>query len=208
MASAGDTSCGWSQIGKSQSEQKQEQALMKQRKQKRMVSNRESARRSRMRKQKHLEDLTAEVRQLRKENSQILTALSVTTQHYAGMEAQNAVLRAQTMELGATLQSLNQILVLRCMHGTDWVSGGFGETSDSLARKLSMMGEKQPISTASTDMFRYCLAHLDQSLSNLQVNVGLGSESTSAIHFVDPNPGRSTRSPASSTANTEPEDLA
>ncbi|CAL9118350.1 unnamed protein product [Musa textilis] len=152
MASSGDTSCGWSQIGKSQSEQ----ALMNQRKQKRMVSNRESARRSRMRKQKHLEDLTAEVRQLRKEKSQILTALSITTQQYAAMEAQNAVLRAQTMELGATLQSLNQILVLRCMHGTDWVSDAFGETSDSLARTWSMMGEKPPISTASTDMFRYC----------------------------------------------------
>ncbi|CAL9092931.1 unnamed protein product [Musa acuminata var. zebrina] len=154
MAPPGDTSCGWSQIGKSQPEQ--EQALMNQRKQKRMVSNRESARRSRMRKQKHLEDLTAEVRQLRKENSQILTALSITTQQYAGMEAQNAVLRAQTMELGATLQSLNQILVLRCMHGTDWVSDAFGETSDSLARTWSMVGEKQPISTASCDMFHYC----------------------------------------------------
>ncbi|CAL9762578.1 unnamed protein product [Musa acuminata subsp. burmannicoides] len=154
MVPPGDTSCGWSQIGKSQPEQ--EQALMNQRKQKRMVSNRESARRSRMRKQKHLEDLTAELRQLRKENSQILTALSITKQHYAEMEAQNAVLRAQTMELGATLQSLNQILVLRCMHGTDWVSDAFGETSDSLARTWSMVGEKQPISTASSDMFHYC----------------------------------------------------
>ncbi|KAF5740793.1 bZIP transcription factor family protein [Tripterygium wilfordii] len=86
------------------------QQLMDQRKRKRMQSNRESARRSRMRKQKHLDDLMAEVVQLRKENNQILTSINLSTQHFLNIEAENSILRAQTMELGQRLESLNEIL--------------------------------------------------------------------------------------------------
>ncbi|KAE8729035.1 putative HIT-type Zinc finger family protein [Hibiscus syriacus] len=75
-----------------------------------MESNRESARRSRMRKQKHLDDLTAQVTQLAKENNQILTTITFTTQHYLNIEAENSVLRAQMMELSQRLDSLNEIL--------------------------------------------------------------------------------------------------
>ncbi|CAI9116808.1 OLC1v1018066C1 [Oldenlandia corymbosa var. corymbosa] len=86
------------------------QLLMDQRKRKRMQSNRESARRSRMRKQKHLDDLTAQVAQLSNENSQILSTISATTQQYLNVEADNSVLRAQMMELSQRLESLNEIL--------------------------------------------------------------------------------------------------
>ncbi|KAK8364362.1 hypothetical protein V6Z12_A03G225400 [Gossypium hirsutum] len=75
------------------------QALMNERKRKRMISNRESARRSRMRKQKHLDDLVAQVSQLQNENHQILTRVSITTQRYLNVEAENSVLRAQANEL-------------------------------------------------------------------------------------------------------------
>ncbi|MBA0838444.1 hypothetical protein Goarm_004257 [Gossypium armourianum] len=75
-----------------------------------MESNRESARRSRMRKQKHLDELMAQVTQLVKDNNQILTTINFTTQHYINMEAQNSVLRAQMMELSQRLESLNEIL--------------------------------------------------------------------------------------------------
>ncbi|GMJ02682.1 basic leucine-zipper 44 [Hibiscus trionum] len=81
-----------------------------QRKRKRMESNRESARRSRMRKQKHLDDLMAELSLLRKDNYQILTSISFITHQYLNMEADNSVLRAQVMELSQRLDSLNQIL--------------------------------------------------------------------------------------------------
>lgn len=84
--------------------------VVDERKRKRMQSNRESARRSRMRKQKHLDDLMCQVTQLKKENSNILSNINVTTQQYANVEAENSVLRAQMMELSQRLQSLDEIL--------------------------------------------------------------------------------------------------
>ncbi|KAI3460347.1 hypothetical protein Pfo_017010 [Paulownia fortunei] len=109
MASSSGTSSGSPLFQKSGSEEDLQQ-LMDQRKRKRMQSNRESARRSRMRKQKHLDDLMAQVAQLSKDNSQILTSTNVTTQHYLNVEAENSVLRAQMMELTQRLQSLNEIV--------------------------------------------------------------------------------------------------
>ncbi|CAD5329948.1 unnamed protein product [Arabidopsis thaliana] len=87
-----------------------EESLMEQRKRKRMLSNRESARRSRMKKQKLLDDLTAQVNHLKKENTEIVTSVSITTQHYLTVEAENSVLRAQLDELNHRLQSLNDII--------------------------------------------------------------------------------------------------
>ncbi|XVF59686.1 hypothetical protein PTKIN_Ptkin07bG0295900 [Pterospermum kingtungense] len=84
--------------------------VLDERKRKRKLSNRESARRSRMRKQKHQDDLTAQVSQLTKDNSQILTSVDITTQLYVNMEAENSVLRAQMAELSTRLQSLNEIV--------------------------------------------------------------------------------------------------
>lgn len=63
-----------------------------------------------MRKQKHLDDLTAQVAQLRKDNHQIVTSVNITTQHYLNIEAENSILRAQVGELGHRLQSLNEII--------------------------------------------------------------------------------------------------
>ncbi|KAF7829633.1 uncharacterized protein G2W53_011966 [Senna tora] len=86
------------------------QVLMDQRKRKRMQSNRESAKRSRMRKQKHLDDLMAQVNELRKENSEILSSISITTQRFLNVESENSILRARMVELSHRLQSLNDIL--------------------------------------------------------------------------------------------------
>ncbi|KAK8512522.1 hypothetical protein V6N13_082931 [Hibiscus sabdariffa] len=84
--------------------------LMDQRKRRRMESNRESARRSRMRKQKHLDDLMAQLSLLKKDNYQILTGINFITHQYLNMEAENSVLRAQVMELSQRLDSLTEIL--------------------------------------------------------------------------------------------------
>ncbi|KAL4297706.1 hypothetical protein GQ457_12G031010 [Hibiscus cannabinus] len=107
-----------------------------QRKRKRMESNRESARRSRMRKQKRLDDLVAQVTQLANDNNQILTSITFTTQHYMNMEAENSVLRAQMMELSQRLDSLNEIL--------HFLNNGAYETSDE--------SFNQPIMASAQDM--------------------------------------------------------
>ena len=109
MASSSGTSSGSSMVQNSCSEEDL-LALMDQRKRKRMISNRESARRSRMRKQKHLDDLVNQVAQLSKENQQIISTVDQTNQQYLAIEADNSVLRAQMGELSHRLQSLNEII--------------------------------------------------------------------------------------------------
>lgn len=110
MASSSGISSGSSQLQNSGSEEDL-QVVMDQRKRKRMQSNRESARRSRMRKQQHLDGLSAEVSRLTKVNNQILTNINITTQHLMNLDSENSVLRAQMAELTQRLQSLRDILI-------------------------------------------------------------------------------------------------
>lgn len=134
---------------------------MDQRKRKRMQSNRESARRSRMRKQKHLDDLTAEVAQMSKENHQILSSINVTTQHCVKLEAENSVLRAQMMELSHRLQALNQILshtptaaaaaAASCMFEADEFQ--FAEAFLNNSWNLMGANQQQPIMAAAEIMY-------------------------------------------------------
>ncbi|CAN1225698.1 bZIP transcription factor 44 [Linum perenne] len=84
--------------------------MVDERKRKRKLSNRESARRSRLRKQKHMDDLTAQVAQLKKDNAEILASMNLTTQLFLGVDADNSVLRAQAAELSHRLESLDEIV--------------------------------------------------------------------------------------------------
>nr|KAJ0211181.1 hypothetical protein LSAT_V11C400210170 [Lactuca sativa] len=106
MDSSSGNSTRFTQIQNSGSDE----VLIDPRKRKRMQSNRESARRSRMRKQKHLDDLTAQINHLKNNNSQIVTTIKVTTQQFLQIEAENIVLRAQMGELSQRLDSLNEMI--------------------------------------------------------------------------------------------------
>ncbi|KAI3525356.1 hypothetical protein L2E82_51603 [Cichorium intybus] len=143
------------------------QQLMNQRKRKRMISNRESARRSRQRKQKHLDDLTNQLNQLRKENNQIISSVSITTQHYMSVEAENSVLRAQVAELSHRLQSLNDMIAFMYQpvdtgfgFADEQYGGGGGSASGTefvdelMNSSLSYLYANQPI-LASADMIQY-----------------------------------------------------
>ncbi|KAL3690708.1 hypothetical protein R1sor_004359 [Riccia sorocarpa] len=78
------------------------------RKQKRMLSNRESARRSRLRKQQHLDELRAQVAHLRAENNHMMTKYSIASQRYDYLTKENRELRSHAMALTAQLQRLHQ----------------------------------------------------------------------------------------------------
>ncbi|XVF22095.1 hypothetical protein REPUB_Repub12eG0144200 [Reevesia pubescens] len=126
-------------------------ANMDEKKRKRMQSNRESARRSRMKKQQQLEDLVNEVSTLQRENGQFSERINFTTQRYIEMESANNVLRAQAMELTERLRSLNSML-----HIVEEV--GFAvdipEIPDPLMKPWQLSCPIQPI-MASADMFEF-----------------------------------------------------
>lgn len=104
--------------------------LLDERKRKRKQSNRESARRSRMRKQQHLDDLAAQVAHLRKENGHIVAGIAVTTEHYVTIEAENSILRAQLLELNHRLDSLNEIVDFVESSSFEMETGQGGELID------------------------------------------------------------------------------
>ncbi|KAK1317702.1 Basic leucine zipper 63 [Acorus calamus] len=123
------------------------QLTVDQRKQKRMLSNRESARRSRLRKQKHLDELLTQVTQLKTENTQIAKRVEFTTQHFLNVDSQNTILRTQVMELTERLHSLNSMV--------EFVEFGghameFSETPDPLMKPWQLQCPSQPI---MADMF-------------------------------------------------------
>ncbi|KAK4804918.1 hypothetical protein SAY86_004735 [Trapa natans] len=117
-------------------------------KRKRMESNRESARRSRIRKQKHLHDLNSQVALFKKENSNILKVINMSTQHFLNVEAENSILRAQMMELSHRLESLNEILnSISCTAAGALVSEGFHTVTFGPGHGLTNMA---PIALAYT----------------------------------------------------------
>ncbi|CAH9080942.1 unnamed protein product [Cuscuta epithymum] len=164
MASSSGNSSGSTQITNSGSEENL-QVLMNERKRKRMQSNRESARRSRMRKQQHLDEMMVQAAQLKQENNQILERMNITTQHYMRVEAENSVLRAQMMELSQRLQSLNDILSSMnpssagVFGGDAFVDADFllqtGGTHQALVNNNPWMFMNQTPIMASADFFQY-----------------------------------------------------
>lgn len=161
MASSSGNSSGSTQIQRSGSDD----GPIDQRKRKRMESNRESARRSRMRKQKHIDDLLAEVKQIKSNNDQILTTINVTTQRFLQIDSENSVLKAQVSELSQRLDSLNEMINIMNTNAnrtTNQCTGG--ATNGLLEFDFNHLMEnpwnlmylnQQPIMASAADMFGY-----------------------------------------------------
>lgn len=79
-------------------------------KRKRMLSNRESAKRSRMRKQQRLHDLTSQISELKCQNDQLLLQSNMLTQRNMLLESNNIILRYELDSLKERLQSLNSTI--------------------------------------------------------------------------------------------------
>ncbi|CAN6242941.1 unnamed protein product [Urochloa humidicola] len=125
-------------------------ALMEQRRAKRMLSNRESARRSRMRKQRHLDDLTAQAAHLRRENAHVAAALGLTAQGLLAVDAENAVLRTQAAELAARLASLNDIIA--CVSNTN-AAAAAAAAAGAVGVAVSITAAAAAAASASSDPF-------------------------------------------------------
>ncbi|CAI9276794.1 unnamed protein product [Lactuca saligna] len=80
--------------------------LINERKQRRMISNRESARRSRMRKQKHLDELWSQVIWLRDENHQLVDKLNKFSGTHDQVLQENAQLKEEASELREMVNKL------------------------------------------------------------------------------------------------------
>ncbi|KAI3712863.1 hypothetical protein L1987_71431 [Smallanthus sonchifolius] len=106
------------------SDEHQDSAL---RKRKRMMSNRESARRSRVHKKKHLGDLMLQVSQLMSDNKYMAINLKDTTQMFLNVDSENSVLRTQLAELTHRFESLTNII------------NGFNSMSDDHDTEASIM---------------------------------------------------------------------
>ncbi|KAL6597840.1 hypothetical protein ACP70R_041147 [Stipagrostis hirtigluma subsp. patula] len=88
-------------------------AVTEERKRKRKESNRLSAQRSRARKQRQLDELTAQVASLRAQNGAMAAAARDAARRCAAVQAENELLHARALELGARLQSLAGLI--QCM---------------------------------------------------------------------------------------------
>lgn len=85
-------------------------AMMDEKKRKRMISNKESAKRSRIKKQKLVQDLTFEASKLQVANNGIVDKIDAATKGYMMYKAENNVLRAQAVELSERLKYLNDVI--------------------------------------------------------------------------------------------------
>lgn len=120
--------------------------IMDEKKRKRMLSNRESARRSRMKKQKLLEDLVSEVACLKVDIEKNTDKFEVLMQKTADLESENNVLKAQQMELPQYLRNL-ELMQMNLKHP--------GSFSDQSVESWQCHGSKQPVIMASAGMFNH-----------------------------------------------------
>ncbi|XP_073286997.1 uncharacterized protein, partial [Primulina huaijiensis] len=74
-------------------------SIIDERKKRRMISNRESARRSRMRKQLHLDELWSQVLRLRTENHNLMDRLNVVSESHGKVLQENARLKEEATDL-------------------------------------------------------------------------------------------------------------
>ncbi|KAI4319377.1 hypothetical protein MLD38_032980 [Melastoma candidum] len=121
------------------------------RKRKRMESNRESARRSRLRKQKQLDDLLGQVSHLECAIKQLVDSIDAVQKKYSVVEADNSVLRVQIAELTGWLQSLNS--VLEVVEEVNGIKLDIPEVPDMVMRPWQQPCPVQPIATASVEPF-------------------------------------------------------
>ncbi|KAK7386347.1 hypothetical protein VNO78_26526 [Psophocarpus tetragonolobus] len=88
-------------------------SVIDERKRRRMISNRDSARRSRMRKQRHLENLRNQLNKCRVENRELNNRLQFVLHHCNRVRTENEWLRSERTLLRQKINNLTQILIFQ-----------------------------------------------------------------------------------------------
>lgn len=86
--------------------EEQQHRIIDERKQRRMISNRESARRSRMRKQRHLDELWFQVLRLRTENHNLINKLNQVSESHGKIVQENIQLKEEASDLRRLLTDI------------------------------------------------------------------------------------------------------
>ncbi|XP_020554563.1 ocs element-binding factor 1-like [Sesamum indicum] len=87
--------------------------VIDERKRRRMISNRESARRSRMRKQRHLENLRNQANRFKVGNREVMNRLRLVVHQTQLIQAENERLRSEAVVLRQRLWDIRQVLLVR-----------------------------------------------------------------------------------------------
>ncbi|KAI3738008.1 hypothetical protein L2E82_28026 [Cichorium intybus] len=89
--------------------------MVDEKKKKRMISNRESARRSRMKKEKHMKDLNEQIFYFTKKRDEMVLKIKEIFKGHSTLEMENIVLRTQKQELAKRLEYAKAVC--------DWYEG-------------------------------------------------------------------------------------
>ncbi|KAL6527587.1 hypothetical protein OROMI_029398 [Orobanche minor] len=119
------------------------------RKRKRKLLNRESARRSRMRKQQRVDELFAQARQMEEAKKKAMQMIDGTSQLYLNFASENNVLRAQVVELTDRLRSLNS--VIQVASGVSGVAFDIPDIPESLLEPWKLPCPMQLIPASAAD---------------------------------------------------------
>ncbi|KAK3006781.1 hypothetical protein RJ639_017200 [Escallonia herrerae] len=94
--------------------------VVDERKRRRMISNRESARRSRMRKQRHLENMRNQVNRFRAGNRELTNRVRLVSHHCQVIRRENDQLRSEAVMLRQKLWEIRQFLLARQLQQSAW----------------------------------------------------------------------------------------
>ncbi|GJY71119.1 basic leucine zipper 9 [Tanacetum coccineum] len=141
---------------------------------KRMVSNRESARRSRKRKQAHLTDLEQQVEQLRGEYSTLFKQLTNASQQFKDASTNNRVLKSDVEALRAKVKLAEDMVARGSLTSSlsHLLQNHLTTPQMFNSQNMSRMGNVSPTITVRGDDHG---SHPGLSVPNQHVMVGLGT---------------------------------
>ncbi|KAJ8766417.1 hypothetical protein K2173_022476 [Erythroxylum novogranatense] len=136
----------------SEAEAEASYATIDEKKRRRMISNRESARRSRMKRQKHMEDLIREKAALEKKLGEDHQNYSAVWQQHVVLVSENEVLKEEKLKLDSHLKCLNQIL---STYKQTPIDGEDSDLSESCLNPWEVLSSGQPIPASGVSQFSF-----------------------------------------------------